>query len=113
MSVNFDDEECSSFEDCRDFAQSGGVAQCVLRRVDDKSKYSFMSINGIDAKTVRLMKTWSKIPPKEDLVEIMCCPGGCLAGPGTLVTPQAAIKAREGYRKQREEARKKNAENNA
>ncbi len=103
MPLEWDEESCSSFEDCRNFAQSGGVAGCVLSRVEDKNKYKVMSINGIDAKVVRTMKTWPKLPPEADLVEIMCCPGGCISGPGTMVAPASALKARSEYAKKRHE----------
>ena len=58
-----------------------------------------MSINGIDKKTVRLMKTWEKRAPEADLIEVMCCEGGCVAGPGTIAKPQLALKLRENARK--------------
>ena len=112
INAYYDCDSCSTFSDCRKFAVTGGVASCVLSRVENPKDYTTLSINGIDAKTVRMMKIWPKIPPKEDLVEIMCCPGGCIAGPGTLVSPQAALKAREMYREKRLEACKKKNENN-
>lgn len=52
-----------------------------------------IQIDGIDRKQVRLMKSWSKRPPQADLVEVMCCEGGCVAGPGTIVQPAIAKKA--------------------
>lgn len=110
MPADWDDETCSAFSDCRNFAVSGGVAGCVLSRVEDRDKYRVLSINGIDAKVVRTMKLWPQMPPDADLVEIMCCPGGCIAGPGTMVTPQAAMKARQNYQKMRVEAKKKKEE---
>ena len=53
-----------------------------------------LPINGLDKKTVRLMKTWEKRAPEADLVEVMVCEGGCLAGPGTIVKPALAMKLR-------------------
>ena len=53
-----------------------------------------LPINGLDKKTVRLMKTWEKRAPEADLVEVMVCEGGCLAGPGTIVKPALAVKLR-------------------
>ena len=108
--ADWDDETCSAFSDCRNFAVSGGVAGCVLSRVEERDRYKVLSINGIDAKVVRTMKLWPQLPPDADLVEIMCCPGGCIAGPGTMVTPQAAMKARQNYQKMRVEAKKKKEE---
>ena len=105
-----DEESCRSFEDCREFAVSGGVAECVLDRVDDKSKYKIMKINGIDSKVVRQLKLWPKIQPDADLVEIMCCFGGCMAGPGAYAPISTALKKREVIAKARKEAREKKAQ---
>ena len=99
-----DDDVCKAIDDCRDFAVSGGVAECVLSRVDDRSKYKVMSINGIDSKVVRQIKLWPKIKPDADLVEIMCCYGGCVAGPGTFNSVPNALKMREAQKKARHEA---------
>lgn len=55
-----------------------------------------MNINGVDKKTVRLMRSWEKRPPEVDLVEVMCCEGGCMAGPGVVVNPKIAMRLRQG-----------------
>lgn len=86
--------DTSSFEDCREYAVSGGVASCVLSRLDNTENIRILPINGIDKKTVRLMSTWPKKAPDADLVEVMVCEGGCLAGPGTIVKPQVAMRLR-------------------
>ncbi len=84
-----------NFEDCRDFAMTTGVAGCVMTRFrKDGSNARIMSINGLDKKTVRLMKTWEKRAPEADLIEVMACEGGCIAGPGTIVKPALALKLR-------------------
>ena len=84
-----------SFKDCREFAVSTGVASCVLRRFKEEGKTPrILPINGLDKKTVRLMKTWEKRAPEADLVEVMACEGGCIAGPGTIVKPALALKLR-------------------
>jgi Iron only hydrogenase large subunit, C-terminal domain len=88
--------DTGSFEDCREFAVSTGVAGCVLSRVEDKDAIQTLPINGMDKKTFRLMKTWEKRAPQADLVEVMCCEGGCIAGPGTIVKPAVALRLRGG-----------------
>ena len=85
----------SSFGDCREYAVTGGVAGCVLSRLKDPSSVKIMNIDGIDKKTVRLMSTWQKKAPDVDLVEVMTCQGGCIAGPGTIVKPQVALRLRQ------------------
>ena len=99
-----DDDVCRAIDDCRDFAVSGGVAECVLSRVDDRSKYKVMSINGLDSKVVRQIKLWPKLKPDADLVEIMSCFGGCVAGPGNFNPVSSALKIRQAEKKARHEA---------
>ena len=88
-----------SFKDCREYAISGGVAGCVLNRIDNPESVRIMKIDGLDKKTVRLMSTWPKRAPEADLVEVMVCQGGCIAGPGTIVKPQVALRLREQLHK--------------
>ncbi len=87
--------DTKNFEDCREFAVTAGVASCVMRRFQaDGITARTMQINGLDKKTVRLMKTWEKRAPEAELVEVMACEGGCIAGPGTIVKPALALKLR-------------------
>ena len=84
-----------SFEDCREFAVTTGVAACVMRRFQAEGiNARTLPINGLDKKTVRLMKTWERRAPDAELVEVMACEGGCIAGPGTIVKPALALKLR-------------------
>ena len=82
-------------EDCREFAVTSGVAACVMRRFQAEGVNArTLPINGLDKKTVRLMKTWERRAPEAELVEVMACEGGCIAGPGTIVKPALALKLR-------------------
>lgn len=85
-----------NFEDCRGFALTTGVAGCVLKRVENPDAIKVLPINGVDKKMFRLMKTWERRAPDANLVEVMCCEGGCIAGPGTIVKPQVALRLRGG-----------------
>ncbi|MFA6844595.1 MAG: monomeric [FeFe] hydrogenase [Sphaerochaetaceae bacterium] len=84
-----------SFEDCRGFAISNGVANSVLYRYKGP-QVKVLPVNGVDKKMFRLMKAWEKHAPEADIVEVMCCEGGCIAGPGTVVKPAVAMKLRGG-----------------
>ena len=88
--------DTSAFDYCRQFAITHGVADCVLSRVADPASIRVLPINGVDKKTFRLMKSWEKRAPEVDLVEVMCCEGGCIDGPGTIVKPAVAMKLRGG-----------------
>ena len=83
-----DSGSTESFEDCREFAVTGGVAGCVMSRFKkDGVNARVLPINGLDKKTVRLMKTWEKRAPEADLVEVMACEGGCVTGPSAHNDP--------------------------
>ena len=86
--------DVSSFADCRDFAVTQGVAGCVLNRAEDRDSIRILPINGLDKKTVKLMKLWERKPPEADLVEVMACEGGCINGPGTIVKAASVLKIR-------------------
>jgi len=88
--------DTSLFEDCREFALSSGVASSVLRRLENPQDVEVLSIDGIDKKMFRTMKTWEKRVPEADLIEVMCCEGGCINGPGTVVKPSVAKRLRGG-----------------
>ena len=88
--------DVASFEDCREFACSKGVSDSVLRHIAQPDMVRAMHIDGIDRKMVKTLKIWEKHPPETDLVEVMCCEGGCLAGPGVLVNPKLAQRLRQG-----------------
>ncbi|MGE4453713.1 MAG: monomeric [FeFe] hydrogenase [Sphaerochaeta sp.] len=89
-----DDDEL--FGDCRDFAISGGVAACVSKRAKTGEEISLFTVNGIDRKMVRVMKTWQRRAVESDLVEVMCCEGGCINGPGVVAKPAVALRLRGG-----------------
>lgn len=88
-----------SFIDCRGFALSEGVKDCVLRRMEDPSIAKPFSINGVDKKVAKTLKVIDKIPSKGNFMEVMVCDGGCINGPGTIVKPKIAIKLRNGNTK--------------
>ena len=85
-----------SFEEYRQFALSGGVASCVLNRFESAREVQVLPVNGVDKKIFKTMKLWDKRPVEADLVEVMCCEGGCINGPGVVVKPSVAMKLRGG-----------------
>jgi len=71
----------------RSFARSCGVTEAVISELGgfkDDFKLDAKSINGIDKKTVAMLKLYAagKIPA--NFLEVMCCPGGCVKGPCSL-----------------------------
>lgn len=88
--------DTAKFEDCREFALSSGVAASVLRRVENPEDVRVLPVDGIDKKMFRVMNSWQKRAPEYDLIEVMCCEGGCINGPGTIVKPSVAMRLRGG-----------------
>ena len=86
--------EVGSFRDCRNFCFSEGVGVCVLNRVENRDEMKIMPINGLDRKKIAIMRTWEKKAPDADLVEVMCCEGGCIQGPSSITKTSLAMKYR-------------------
>ena len=72
--------------DGRGFAQSGGVAQAVvnhIKRVDPDREVKVVRAEGLD-ECMKMMKKAAAGEYDGYLLEGMACPGGCIAGAGTL-----------------------------
>lgn len=65
----------------RGFAQSGGVLEAVLAEKKIE-KFSAEKIDGIDKKSIRLLKMMEKGKADAQFYEVMACEGGCISGPG-------------------------------
>lgn len=80
----------------RNFAKSGGVAESVRLRLKDKSILRPAVINGLNKDGMKLLTTYGqinagKIPSPADcpnLIEVMACEGGCIAGPAVIANPK-------------------------
>ena len=82
----------------RNFAKTGGVAESVRLRLSDQGRSILKPyvVNGMTKAVVKQLQAWGKIvagtaPVTADtpnLVEVMCCEGGCIAGPGIITKPQ-------------------------
>ncbi len=86
----------------RGFAVAGGVAKAVTDLVHEQ--YPDMEIKTARAEGLRecrkLMTLAKAGKYKGYLLEGMACPGGCIAGAGTLLPVEKAAKIVEGYQKE-------------
>nr|WP_321450541.1 monomeric [FeFe] hydrogenase [uncultured Carboxylicivirga sp.] len=71
----------------RGFAASGGVHQSILLNLDEDTKIRSQVINGLNKKSIKLLKAYTKKEPALDFIEVMACEGGCIAGPGNVTAP--------------------------
>jgi [FeFe] hydrogenase (group B1/B3) len=79
----------------RNFAQSGGVAEAVRVRLRHPEKLKPFVINGLDVAGMKQLVAFGKAAQagsceQANLVEVMACPGGCIAGPSVITNPKVA-----------------------
>ena len=79
----------------RIFAISGGVASAVTDLSQGKVLVVPEPINGLSRDAVKLLKRFACKGCTGNLLEVMACEGGCVAGPGVVATPKAAARAVE------------------
>ncbi len=95
--------------DGRGFAASGGVAQAVvnyIKKVDPDREVGVVQADGLaECKKMMMIATKSK-KYNGCLLEGMACPGGCIAGAGTL---KPVVQSRTNLKKSMDEANFKQA----
>ncbi|MCF0242309.1 MAG: 4Fe-4S binding protein [Treponema sp.] len=83
----------------RNFAQSGGVFASIKTRLKNPEILRPTVINGLNKKGMAQLAMYGKInagkmpaPPNcPNLIEVMACEGGCIAGPGVIANPNNAM----------------------
>ena len=86
----------------RGFAQSGGVAEAVKLRVAHPEDLRPFVINGLDRNGMKQLVDFgeiarSGIPAAANLVEVMACRGGCIAGPSVIANAKIAAMRLKKY----------------
>nr|AIW52595.1 Fe-only hydrogenase 1 [Mastigamoeba balamuthi] len=81
------DYECGSFE-ARNYPLTAGVAGAVAAITT--AKVVPVLIDGLNVAAVKKLKSFAKNPPAGNLVEVMACEGGCVAGQGCVAPAQMA-----------------------
>lgn len=79
----------------RDFARSGGVAEAVRLRLAHPERLKPFVVNGLDRNGMKQLAAFgkaaaAKVPADANLVEVMACAGGCIAGPAVITNPKVA-----------------------
>ncbi len=78
----------------RNFGVSGGVAAAVKKASTCEDCVNPCYINGLDKQSVKKLQRFAKNGQCDEgnLVEVMCCEGGCVGGNATLNTTRLALK---------------------
>lgn len=88
----------------RGYALSGGVAAAVKERLPSDAVCHAECINGLNKQSMKLLKLYGEGKMKANLLEVMACEGGCIAGPSVIANPQiAAVQLKKMIMAQKEE----------
>lgn len=79
----------------RNFAHSGGVADAVRKRLKNPEILRAGVIDGLDKNGMKQLNAYGKAvdagsQADANLVEVMACSGGCIAGPSVISNPKIA-----------------------
>ena len=96
-----------SYAQGRQFPVTGGVAGAVKSLVDGKAEIRCEAIDGLTKESLKLLKRYALKGSENNMIEVMCCEGGCVAGPGCLAMPRKAAVAVGNYVKTGADLRQK------
>ncbi|MFP4363333.1 MAG: [Fe-Fe] hydrogenase large subunit C-terminal domain-containing protein [Spirochaetia bacterium] len=80
------------------FAASGGVAKAIAEAVKPAE---VQKIDGLDRKAFAGIKAYLSGKMNADFLEVMNCPGGCIAGPGVVAHPRIAKRRLEAEQREK------------
>lgn len=85
-----------------EFAISGGVANAVAHYLPEGvTKPTVFKINGLNKKNIALLRVFAKTKKAPaEIIEVMVCAGGCVAGPCAISTQEEATKTIQARRPQ-------------
>lgn len=83
----------------REFALSGGVARAVASLLDEEIIIKAHHINGLNKDSIKDLKKFAKTGECQfgNLIEVMACEGGCIAGNATINSLKTAFKQVSAY----------------
>ena len=95
-------EECEeqkytveSSKQARNFGISGGVAESIKASLQDENAVKPFIINGLNKDSIKQLKKYAACGECEqgcNLIEVMCCEGGCIGGNAALNNQKTAKK---------------------
>ncbi len=82
----------------RRYPISGGVAGAVAYVIGDKAEYKPLPIDGLTKESIKTLKRYAtKAPEGVNMVEVMCCEGGCINGPCAIIPAKRGTVLVENY----------------
>ncbi len=79
----------------RNYGVTGGVSSAVSKMISDPTIIKPCIINCLDKDTIKQLKKYAKdnACPDGNLIEVMCCEGGCIGGNAAIETQKTAKKS--------------------
>lgn len=74
----------------RNFAIAGGVAASLKEYLPEDCDYHPELVDGLNKDGMKTLKAWSEGKHTGNLLEVMACMGGCIAGPSVIANPKIA-----------------------
>lgn len=90
--ISYDKE---SSKQARNFGVTGGVANAVKKALPNEDIIKPLIINGLNKESIKQLKSYAQKGECEEgcnLIEVMCCEGGCIAGNSTINPTKLAQK---------------------
>ncbi len=86
-------------KEAREFGLTGGVARAVASLTDEEMILKAHVVNGLNKESIRDLKKFAKCGECSlgNLVEVMCCEGGCIGGNSTINSLKTAFKQVSAY----------------
>ena len=81
----------------RQFPVTGGVAGAVASLIGDKVEIRTEKIDGLTKESIKLLKRYAAKGSENNMLEVMCCEGGCVSGPGCIALSKKAARAVDAY----------------
>ncbi len=75
----------------RGYGTSCGVTSAILKDMRKDIKFDNKFINGIDKKSIKLLKMYATKKIKCNFLEVMACSGGCVGGPCAVGKVEKAV----------------------
>lgn len=76
----------------RGFPITTGVAEAVKAHLPEGAVVNPVLVDGLDSKSIKLMAAYAKGKCPGNLVEVMCCEGGCVSGPCVIGKSSSAAR---------------------